>query len=156
MWPPTQQNLMWHQNQDNSGTPIRVPYNIPAFGAGQSHPGSQNWPQNEQNFMLEHQFGQMSFNQPPPPMFQQPQQRLTNSSAQVLQRPNLAAQGGPPPTSGPGNGGIPSLLDIRVPVPAHLSNGYHQNRGPVRPPMPPQPRKISNFAFCNCLNFLDF
>ncbi len=97
------------------------------------------------DFVLEHQFSQMSFTQPPPPFFQQQQQgprpmlQPQQQNAQALKSRNNV--GPPSMESGPG---IPSLLDIHVPVPQHLSNN-----GPNPLRFAPQQQQIQRLPRTN-------
>ena len=176
MWGP-QQNMMWpgpQQPQQQQQQHHRVPHPYGHFGMQPQIPHQQppllpdptSWQQHPNDFLLEQQFSHMSFRQPPP-IYQQQQQPLRPPTRPVIQhqqqilpqqqQPNNPAELRSPSAMINGSG-IPSLLDIRVPVPSHLNN-HNGYRGPMTrpPPSQPQPRKLPKFdTFSSCFRFLIF
>ena len=151
MWHP-QRSTMWpvagphvqpngpHQPQQGQPLNHRVPMQPPYSGGHYQQPPllpDPSWPQ--EAMILSDHFSQMSFQRPPPSIFQPQQPLRPHHQPAKTQQPQIHQTQIRPnanPVSSANNSGIPSLLDIRVPRPMHLNNGY--NRPP--PQGPPRPR----------------
>lgn len=112
MWQP-QRNILW---PGQPGPPPEQPQRLPGSYLGYQQPLFNQDPTFDY-VQFEQQFSQMSFTQPPPPIY---------GGQPRLQRPPRQ-----------NNSGIPSLLDLHVPRPAHLNNGYSRPRLPRANCVPP-------------------
>ena len=151
MWPP-QNSSIWPgpghlANGQPQQQPQRVPQHhqpcIPPYGGAPYQPPllpDPNW----QDVVLEQQFSHMSFRQPPPIFQQPPRPAQATTTQQPQPLPHLANNTSmSSPSAVPSNGGIPSLLDIRVPRPPHLNNSYSRPPPQAPPPMAVFPPMIN-------------
>ena len=168
MWPP-QRSSIWpgpghlaNGQPPQQHQPQRVPQHhlhqpcMPPYGGGGAGAASPYQPPllpdpTWQDVVLEQQFSHMSFRQPPP-IFQQPPRPSTQATTTQQPQPLAHLSNNTPMTmssavpASNGGGGIPSLLDIRVPRPPHLNNSYSRPPPPqaIPPPMAVFPHPMIN------------
>ena len=169
MWPP-QRSSIWpvpghlaNGQPPQQHQPQRVPQHhlhhqpcMPPYGGGGAGAASPYQPPllpdpTWQDVVLEQQFSHMSFRQPPP-IFQQPPRPSTQATTTQQPQPLAHLSNNTPMTmssavpASNGGGGIPSLLDIRVPRPPHLNNSYSRPPPPqaISPPMAVFPHPMIN------------